>query len=113
MRPRLGKTTSRPVGGETPAEPVSERVALGLVVSLAGGHMDAFSYLLHGGVFANGQTGNYVLLVLSLAAGDIRGAVRYLVPIGAFLAGHCHGTTRDGCAVRRRSFSCAALGCGF
>lgn len=49
--------------------------------------MDAFSYLLHGGVFANGQTGNYVLLVLSLAAGDIRGVVRYLIPIGAFLAG--------------------------
>ena len=86
MRPRLGKTTNRPVGGETPAEPVSERVTLGLVVSLAGGHMDAFSYLLHGGVFANGQTGNYVLLVLSLAAGDIRGVVRYLIPIGAFLA---------------------------
>lgn len=49
--------------------------------------MDAFSYLLHGGVFANGQTGNYVLLVLTLAEGKLLGAVRYLVPIAAYLCG--------------------------
>ena len=37
-------------------------VRLGLTVICAGGFMDAYSYLLHGQVFATGQTGNIVLL---------------------------------------------------
>lgn len=71
-----------------PAEAVvKERLSLGAVVSAAGGFMDSFSYLLHGGVFANGQTGNYVLLSLCLTRRDWLGALSYLVPIVAFVAG--------------------------
>lgn len=49
--------------------------------------MEAYSYLMHGGVFANGQTGNVVLFVLSLADKDAASALGYLVPICAFVGG--------------------------
>lgn len=62
-----------------------ERTALGIVVTCAGGFMDAYSYLMHGEVFANGQTGNIVLLVLRLAEADWGGAVRYVIPVAAFV----------------------------
>lgn len=62
-------------------------VRLGLIVICAGGFMDAYSYLLHDHVFANGQTGNVALLGIHLASGDLPGAGRYLVPILAFVAG--------------------------
>ena len=44
-------------------------------------------YLVRGGVFANAQTGNIVLLGVRLMEGDWAGAGHYLVPILAFAAG--------------------------
>lgn len=49
--------------------------------------MDAYSYLLHGQVFATGQTGNIVLLCMNLAEGTWLGVPRYLVSILAFVLG--------------------------
>lgn len=69
--------------GRGPHEPT----ALGLVVICAGGMMDAYSYLLHGGVFATGQTGNLVLLVLRALDGNLPGAAGCLVSILSFLTG--------------------------
>ena len=62
-------------------------VRLGLAVICAGGFMDAYSFLLHGGVFATGQTGNIVLLCMNLAEGAWLGVARYLVSICAFVLG--------------------------
>ena len=62
-------------------------VRLGLTVICAGGFMDAYSYLLHGHVFATGQTGNIVLLCMNLAEGAWLGVARYLVSICAFVLG--------------------------
>ena len=62
-------------------------VRLGLIVICAGGFMDAYSYLLHGQVFATGQTGNIVLLCMNLAEGAWLGVSHYLVSILAFVAG--------------------------
>lgn len=62
-------------------------VRLGLTVICAGGFMDAYSYLLHGHVFATGQTGNIVLLCVNLAEGAPLGVLHYLVSIVAFVAG--------------------------
>lgn len=53
---------------------------------LPGGFLDAYTYLLRGGVFANAQTGNMVLMALYAARRDGR-AFYYLLPIAAFLAG--------------------------
>ena len=62
-------------------------VRLGLTVICAGGFMDAYSYLLHGHVFATGQTGNIVLLCMNLAEGAWLGVLHYLVSIIAFVMG--------------------------
>lgn len=62
-------------------------VRLGLTVICAGGFMDAYSYLLHGKVFATGQTGNIVLLCLNLADGAWLGVLHYLASILAFVTG--------------------------
>jgi len=58
-----------------------------MLLSMAGGFLDAFTWVGHGGVFANAQTGNVVLLGLSLAAGHWQRAVRHLLPIVAFFGG--------------------------
>ena len=65
----------------------SEALRVGLVLALAGGYLDAYTYLCRGGVFANAETGNMVLLGVKLAAGDWGGAVKYLPPIFAFFLG--------------------------
>lgn len=71
----------------TPPAQMSETVRLGAVLAAAGGFLDAYTYLTRGGVFANAQTGNIVLLGVYLAQGQFRTAGRYLIPILAFAAG--------------------------
>lgn len=66
---------------------MSEAFQLGAVLAVIGGFLDAYSYLLRGGVFANAQTGNIVLLGISLQKGKWQGAVHYAIPILAFAAG--------------------------
>lgn len=66
---------------------MSESLALGIVLTLAGGFQDAYSYNCRGKVFANAQTGNIVLLGQNLATGNWQSAVRYLLPILAFIGG--------------------------
>ena len=52
-----------------------------------GGFLEAYTYLLHGGVFCNAQTGNLVLLTLRLFEGSFADAAHYLYSILAYLAG--------------------------
>lgn len=66
---------------------MSESFALGALLAVVGGFLDAYTYLLRGGVFANAQTGNIVLLGLALAEGRFLGALYYLIPISAFALG--------------------------
>ncbi len=58
-----------------------------MLLSMAGGFLDAFTWLAHGGVFANAQTGNVVLLGVFAAAGQWSQAMRHVPPIIAFLLG--------------------------
>ena len=51
------------------------------------GFFGAYTYLLRGGVFCNAQTGNVVLLGLSLGGGEWKKALYYLIPITAYIAG--------------------------
>ncbi len=67
--------------------PVYEWLEIGLLLCLAGGFLDAYTFVTRGGVFANAQTGNMILLVLGFAGGDGVRALRYLVPILLFFAG--------------------------
>jgi uncharacterized membrane protein YoaK (UPF0700 family) len=66
---------------------MSDSVMLAVVLTLAGGLQDAYSYNCRGHVFANAQTGNVVLLGQNLAMGEWKSAVRYLMPLLAFVGG--------------------------
>ena len=46
-----------------------------------------YTYITRGGVFANAQTGNIVLMGINLAKGDFERVVHYVVPILAFALG--------------------------
>lgn len=64
-----------------------ESVVLGVLMALVGGFLDAYTYVSRDGVFANAQTGNYVLLGVEFAEGKIKEAVRHIPPILAFILG--------------------------
>lgn len=64
---------------------------------LSGGFQDAYTYVCRGGVFANAQTGNVVLMSAKLMRGEWRAAVTYLIPLAAFFTGTFAAET-----IRRR-----------
>lgn len=65
----------------------SDSFGAAALLALAGGFLDTYTYLCRGGVFANAQTGNMVLLGVRAAEGRWREAAAYLAPIGAFALG--------------------------
>ena len=65
----------------------SERFRVGALLAVTGGLLDSYTYLLRGGVFANAQTGNIVLLGVRAIEGDWKSVWHYLLPILAFAAG--------------------------
>ncbi len=66
---------------------MSETFLLGAIMAGVGGFLDAYTYICRGGVFANAQTGNIVLLGIRIARGDFSGGLHYLIPIIAFVIG--------------------------
>ena len=65
----------------------SESLAVGFLLALTGGLLDAYSYLNRGEVFATAETGNIVLMGINLAQRNWSGALHYLLPVLAFTAG--------------------------
>lgn len=66
---------------------MSESMMLAVVLAIAGGFMDTYSYICRGGVFANAETGNIVLMAINLSNNHISKALQYLIPITAFALG--------------------------
>ncbi len=66
---------------------ITEALGFGMLMAAIGGFMDAYSYIVHGNVFATGQTGNFVLAALRLAEQDFMGMGHAMVPIAAFWIG--------------------------
>lgn len=66
---------------------VHESLPVGVALAMAGGFLDAYTYLFHGEVFASMQSGNVILLGINLASGEFGQAARYLPPILLFLIG--------------------------
>jgi uncharacterized membrane protein YoaK (UPF0700 family) len=60
---------------------------LGVLLALAGGFQDAYSFIALGGVFANAQTGNVVLLGVEAAREHWAEAVRHVPSLLAFVLG--------------------------
>lgn len=55
--------------------------------AVVGGFLEAFTFLLHGGVFCNAQTGNLVLLTLNLCQARFSLALHYIWSLLAYVAG--------------------------
>ncbi len=51
------------------------------------GFLEAYTYILKGGVFANAQTGNMALLALAAADGDLLRAIFCIIPIVSYIIG--------------------------
>lgn len=66
---------------------VYDNVIVGVYLSFLGGFLDAYSYLLKGGVFANAQTGNLIFLFISLASQNFHKCIKYIIPIIMFAFG--------------------------
>lgn len=66
---------------------ISESRRLALLLALSGGLMDAYTYIFRGGVFANAQTGNILLLGIKLSEANYQEAMHYLFPVIAFALG--------------------------
>ena len=69
------------------AHQISESIELGILLSLSGGFMDAYSYMARGKVFANAQTGNMLLLGIYLSQGQYMKSFYYFLPVFAFALG--------------------------
>ena len=67
--------------------PMSQSYTVGLLLAFAGGYLDVYTYVCRGGVFANAQTGNMVLLAINAAESDFGKVFKYLLPILAFMMG--------------------------
>lgn len=76
-----------------PAKQISESIPLGIILAMAGGLMDAYSYVCRGHVFANAQTGNILLFGVHLSEGEPEIAFRYACPVLAFAIGIGLATT--------------------
>ena len=69
------------------AYPVFEWLETGILLCIAGGFLDAYTFVTRGGVFCNAQTSNLIFLTLGIASGDGTAALRYLIPVLLFIAG--------------------------
>ena len=66
---------------------VAESIPVALLLALSGGFFDAYTFTCRDGVFANAQTGNIVMLGISLAKLNFHAVALYAVPIFAFVFG--------------------------
>ena len=66
---------------------IYETRRVGILLAFVGGFLDVYTYLLRGGVFANAQTGNMVLMMLQISKGQWLNALYYIVPVLAFFTG--------------------------
>lgn len=62
-------------------------VALGFLLAMIAGFLDAYTYVTRNGVFANAQTGNVVLLAVKIAEGQWYQASLHVPPIITYIVG--------------------------
>lgn len=62
-------------------------ILFGIILAFTGGFLDAYTYILCNGVFANAQTGNIVQLGIHIVSKDFKHILYYLIPIISFCIG--------------------------
>ena len=72
-----------------------------MLLTAAGGFLDAFSYLGQGHVFANVMTGNLVLSAISSIRGDWTHVARLLLPLASYVVGAAAGARLRSTAQKR------------
>jgi len=72
-----------------------------MLLTAAGGFLDAFSYIGQGHVFANVMTGNLVLSAISSVRGDWTHVTRLLLPLASYVAGASAGVMLRSSAQKR------------
>ena len=65
----------------------SESFRATAMLAVAGGFLDAYTYLCRGQVFANAQTGNILLFAVAVSEGRPGDSLRYLLPVVSFAVG--------------------------
>ena len=78
-----------------------ENLPTGLLLAGAGGFLDAYTFVGRGGVFANAQTGNIVLLAVAAGERHWQAALLHVPPILAFMLGVALAETLARPAARR------------
>jgi uncharacterized membrane protein YoaK (UPF0700 family) len=72
-----------------------------MLLTAAGGFLDAFSYIGQGHVFANVMTGNLVLSAISSIRGDWTHVARLLLPLASYVVGAAAGARLRSSAQKR------------
>ena len=83
-----------------------------MLLTAAGGFLDAFSYIGQGHVFANVMTGNLVLSAISSIRGDWAHVARLLLPLASYVAGASVGVMLRSSAHKRTIAGPQALALG-
>lgn len=78
-----------------------ERLWIGTLLAAVGGFLDAYTYVGHGGVFANAQTGNVVLLAIDAAENHWGHVWVHVPPVLAFVVGVLFAETLARPAARK------------
>lgn len=99
-------TTHAPLSPERRA---ADSLACALLLALNGGVLDAFLYLVHGGVFAGAMTGNAVLCGIALLEHDHWDAIIHIIPLAAFVAGAWAGYVLEARIRQHTPFAALAL----
>ncbi|MEF2115133.1 MULTISPECIES: YoaK family protein [Clostridium] len=79
MKRRIRKLHSKHV--------IHESFRFGILLAIAGGFLDSYTFIGRGGVFANAQTGNIVLLAIYASKGEWMHAFANIPAIVAFVIG--------------------------
>ena len=82
-------------------EPAFNSLIVAMLLTAAGGFLDAFSYLGQGHVFANVMTGNLVLSAISSIRGDWTHVARLLLPLASYVVGAAAGARLRSTAQKR------------
>jgi uncharacterized membrane protein YoaK (UPF0700 family) len=64
-----------------------ETLPVAALLILAAGQLDAYTYVAHGGVFANAMTGNIVIMTVRFTDGDWHRAIPFIGPLVAYVLG--------------------------
>ncbi|MHC5372783.1 YoaK family protein [Enterococcus sp. LJL120] len=64
-----------------------ETLKIGALLAVTAGILDAYTYLVHGEVFAGLQTGNLILMGIHILNSNFADLVHYLIPLFAFMLG--------------------------